>query len=65
MKKKNYKMCYFDRRIDSCQNYFVSFKNIKHFNKAKKNDNNKPKRITVIQFKLNKKKQLSKVNGCF
>lgn len=34
--KKNYKMCYFDRRIDSCQNYFVSFKNIKHFNKAKK-----------------------------
>lgn len=49
--KKNYKMFYIDRRIDSCQNYIVSFKNIKLSNMAnKKNDNNKPERITVIQF---------------
>lgn len=34
--ENNYKMSYFDRRIDSCQNYIVSFKNIIHFNKAKK-----------------------------
>lgn len=66
--KQKFKISYFDRRIKTPVKIHFFFINIKHFNKAKKKNTNKPKRITVNQFKLRifvKKKQLSNVNGCF
>lgn len=53
MKKKIYKISYFDRRIKTPVKNTLFLSYIKHFNEAtiKKNkDNNKPKRITVIPF---------------